>query len=375
MLRVCLVGEVGIEVDGQSRPLPRGRPLSLLGWLALNPGLHPRTDVAPRFWPDVLDESARASLRSALWALRRPLGDALVATRDRVGLAADAWVDVVEADRLRARRRCEEALALCEGTLLPGARRRVGPRGTRRAPRPHRVAPRGACPRRRSGGRRTARGRPHPPPGGTRSPRGGDPPRAHAPPRCGRRPGCRARGVRGAPQPHARPRRGGAFSGDADARRVAASGRARAGPDCLPGTAAARRPGDVRRARDGARTESVPPGAGSSRAAGPRRSCSSPARPGSASRAWPRASRPTPGPPGQRSSTVRAKSRRSCRSSPSPRPSAQPQPTARRSNRAWQRRRRRGRSCWCSTTFIWPTGTRWPCSRGSPAAPRENGCS
>jgi DNA-binding SARP family transcriptional activator len=120
MLRVCLVGEVGVEVDGHSRPLPPGRPLSLLGWLALNPGLHPRTDVAPRFWPDVLDESARASLRSAIWALRRSLGDELVTTRDRVGLAADAWVDVVEADRLRLHGCCEEALALCEGTLLPG---------------------------------------------------------------------------------------------------------------------------------------------------------------------------------------------------------------------------------------------------------------
>jgi DNA-binding SARP family transcriptional activator len=121
MLRVHLVGDVGVEVDGESRPLPRGRPLSLLGWLALNPGLHPRTDVAPRFWPDVLDESARASLRSALWALRRALGDsALVATRDRVGLAPGAWVDVLEADRLRLDGSSDEALVLCDGTLLPG---------------------------------------------------------------------------------------------------------------------------------------------------------------------------------------------------------------------------------------------------------------
>lgn len=120
-VRVRLVGEVGAEVDGESRPLPSGRPLSLLGWLALNPGLHPRSSVAPRFWPDVLDESARASLRSALWALRRALGDeALVATRDRVGLAPGTWVDVLEADRLRAEGRCEEALALCDGVLLPG---------------------------------------------------------------------------------------------------------------------------------------------------------------------------------------------------------------------------------------------------------------
>jgi DNA-binding SARP family transcriptional activator len=119
-LRVRLVGEVSAEVGGDARALPAGRPLSLFAWLALNPGLHPRSAVAPRFWPGVLDESARASLRSALWALRRSLGDdALRATRDRVGLA-DAWVDVLEAERLAAAGRADEALALCDGAFLPG---------------------------------------------------------------------------------------------------------------------------------------------------------------------------------------------------------------------------------------------------------------
>ena len=121
MVRVQLVGEIAVEVDGVTRALPAGRPLSLFGWLALKPGLHPRAAIAPRFWPDVLDESARASLRSALWALRRSLGpDALVATRDRVGLAEGAWVDVLEAEKLRAEGRCDEALALAEGVLLSG---------------------------------------------------------------------------------------------------------------------------------------------------------------------------------------------------------------------------------------------------------------
>ena len=119
MVRIRLVGEIAVEVDGVGCELPPGRPGSLLGWLALNPGLHPRAAVAPRFWPDVLDESARASLRSALWALRRTLGsETLVTTRDRVGLADGTWVDVLEAERLRAEGRCEDALALGEGTLL-----------------------------------------------------------------------------------------------------------------------------------------------------------------------------------------------------------------------------------------------------------------
>ena len=119
MVRIRLVGEIAVEVDGVGCELPPGRPGALLGWLALNPGLHARAAVAPRFWPDVLDESARASLRSALWALRRTLGpETLVTTRDRVGLAEGTWVDVLEAERLRAEGRCDEALALGEGTLL-----------------------------------------------------------------------------------------------------------------------------------------------------------------------------------------------------------------------------------------------------------------
>ena len=114
-----------VEVGGEDRtPAAFDRAAALLAWLALNPGLHPRSAVAARFWPDVLDESARASLRSALWALRRQLGEeangALVATRDRVGLGDDVWVDVGEAERLRAAGQLEEALALAEGELLPG---------------------------------------------------------------------------------------------------------------------------------------------------------------------------------------------------------------------------------------------------------------
>jgi DNA-binding SARP family transcriptional activator len=48
--------------------LPAG-PRALLAWLALHPGMHPRSRVAGRLWPDVLGESARNSLRTALAAL------------------------------------------------------------------------------------------------------------------------------------------------------------------------------------------------------------------------------------------------------------------------------------------------------------------
>src|SRR5690348_15032759 len=87
MLRIRVLGDLAVELDGEQRSLPPGRAAALLGWLALNPGLHPRARLAPLFWPEVLDSSARASLRTAVWELRRSLGSAggrLETTRDRV---------------------------------------------------------------------------------------------------------------------------------------------------------------------------------------------------------------------------------------------------------------------------------------------------
>src|SRR4051812_23894703 len=122
MLRMRLFGGLTLESDGTTLPIPdRRRACSLLGWLALNPGMHPRSEVAGRFWPDVLDVSARKSLRTELVAVRRSVGDgALVATRDMVGLAGDVVVDAREFERLVREDRLEEAAALGDGELLPG---------------------------------------------------------------------------------------------------------------------------------------------------------------------------------------------------------------------------------------------------------------
>ena len=75
MLRVRLLGELRLELDGQRLDAPASRRArSLLAWLAYHPGLHPRTRVAAVFWPDVLETSARASLRTTLTTLRRSIG-------------------------------------------------------------------------------------------------------------------------------------------------------------------------------------------------------------------------------------------------------------------------------------------------------------
>ncbi len=127
MLRVCILGELQLELNGQPLALPRRRPARvLLAWLALHPGMHARSTVAGRLWPNVLDESARVSLRSALAALRGAIGpttnDVLPATRAEIGLAGrpGVWVDVHEFDRLLFEQRAQAALGLCRGELLAG---------------------------------------------------------------------------------------------------------------------------------------------------------------------------------------------------------------------------------------------------------------
>jgi DNA-binding SARP family transcriptional activator len=127
MLQVRLFGGIEVRIDDRLVEAPaRRRAWSLLAWLALHPGLHGRLELAARFWPDVLEASARASLRSALWALRRALGPAgdaaLVTTGDRVGIDPrhPAWVDALEFARLVDEGRLEEAVGLCRGPLLAG---------------------------------------------------------------------------------------------------------------------------------------------------------------------------------------------------------------------------------------------------------------
>ena len=125
MLRVRLLGGLEVDAGVAGADVPAGRPARLLlGWLAAFPGEHARADVAARLWPDVLDSSARASLRTALSELRGALGPAamhLRATRETVGLGGQGLgVDLRAFSELIGAGRLEEALALCRGEVLEG---------------------------------------------------------------------------------------------------------------------------------------------------------------------------------------------------------------------------------------------------------------
>ena len=98
-----LCGRFAREFDGVAVSMPASdRARALIGWLALHPGTHPRSYLAARLWPDVPDASARASLRTAIWAVRQARGAAadqvLECSRNSIGLRNGAlWADALDA--------------------------------------------------------------------------------------------------------------------------------------------------------------------------------------------------------------------------------------------------------------------------------------
>ncbi len=125
MLEVRVLGALSAAVDGRPVELPAdARARELLARLALSPGMHPRSALAGRLRPDVPEDSARKTLRSALYELRRALGpagrDALAVSGERVGLSDAVRVDVAEFRRLLADGDLEAAADAADGELLEG---------------------------------------------------------------------------------------------------------------------------------------------------------------------------------------------------------------------------------------------------------------
>ena len=122
MVAVTLFGRLSIRLSDGTTGAPDGRPARLLvAWLAAHPGLHTRGELATALWPDVLDSSARASLRTALAKTRSFFSGskgALIADRDEIGFAEDVSVDLLIFEDLLERGQITEAISLCSGSLL-----------------------------------------------------------------------------------------------------------------------------------------------------------------------------------------------------------------------------------------------------------------
>ncbi|TVP56439.1 MAG: hypothetical protein EA351_07920 [Gemmatimonadales bacterium] len=89
-IRLQLLGPPKIfDNDGVELSIPIGKPLALLAYLHLQEEPVPRATLAEFFWPDTTPRKARASLRQALWLLRKHLGGELFVSDDPVQLASE----------------------------------------------------------------------------------------------------------------------------------------------------------------------------------------------------------------------------------------------------------------------------------------------
>lgn len=96
-LHISLLGSLQFELDGQRVAEPQAvKARALLAYLAATGRAHSRQVLAGLLWSDVLESSARSSLRGALLQVRQAIGDYVEATRQTIGLNAQQsiWVDV-----------------------------------------------------------------------------------------------------------------------------------------------------------------------------------------------------------------------------------------------------------------------------------------
>ena len=127
-LSLTLLGGLQARLDpGPAIALPTRKSQALLAYLALPLGrTHPRDKLASLLWGGIREESARASLRQALFAIRKAVGAIPAVRQDGDALALDPAAVEVDASTFERLVRegtpaaLEHAAALYQGDLLSG---------------------------------------------------------------------------------------------------------------------------------------------------------------------------------------------------------------------------------------------------------------
>ena len=136
MLELWLLGRAQATLEGSPVRLATRKALALLAYLAVQGGTHHRESVACLLWPEQHQAQALASLRQALYTLRRSIPkDLLEGDRQTLSIIRDdLWIDVWEFDSLVPagpsalvdeapeddRARLEQAAALYQGDFMRG---------------------------------------------------------------------------------------------------------------------------------------------------------------------------------------------------------------------------------------------------------------
>src|SRR5690349_15496051 len=95
-VKLTLLGGFFLQVAGENVALPR-HSRRVLAYLSVDkPNNHggERSMLSERLWPDVGEDRSRASLRTALWRIRRASPQVLDTRADHVRIAPDLEVDV-----------------------------------------------------------------------------------------------------------------------------------------------------------------------------------------------------------------------------------------------------------------------------------------
>jgi DNA-binding SARP family transcriptional activator len=88
-----LLGGFGLTIGGESLEMTPAAQ-RLLAFIALTPRGAERSYTAFQLWPEHEERRAKANLRSALWRLGKAPADLITASKTRLRLAPEVWVDV-----------------------------------------------------------------------------------------------------------------------------------------------------------------------------------------------------------------------------------------------------------------------------------------
>jgi DNA-binding SARP family transcriptional activator len=124
--RASLLGMFRLHDQEGPVDVPATAP-RVVAFLALHGQPVRRSHLAGSLWPEASDDRAGASLRSALWKLRRPGGELVVASQTHVTLAPEVDVDLHllcatahRIDTLDAVEASPELIRSFQNELLPG---------------------------------------------------------------------------------------------------------------------------------------------------------------------------------------------------------------------------------------------------------------
>ena len=128
-ISINLLGSPTLHRNGEPAKLYSAKVWALITYLVLHPNqAHSREWMAGLLWGETSDKKARASLRQALYSIKKSLGDSsddlLIVERDSVLLHAshEVRVDAVELLQAYANQQYERAVELYRGMLLDGVR-------------------------------------------------------------------------------------------------------------------------------------------------------------------------------------------------------------------------------------------------------------